>query len=154
MHTIRTPIYRSREEIEQLVDSFERCTLAPDQFNHHAHMTVAIWYLTRLPFPEAVATTRASIRRFAAFYSQGGLYHETITLFWMRVLRHFLDLADPAEPLPDVVYRALSTLGSAQPLFRHYSRAWVFSDHARQAWVDPDLLPLPRLQGHVKICKS
>ena len=137
------PTYRSIEQISQLVHAFEAGSLAPSQFNHHAHLTVALWYLTRLPFAEATATMRSNVQRFAAMHQQNQLYHETITMFWMRLLRHVLDTADPNELLPDVVYRVICRFGSMQPFFRHYSRDRAFSAEARQQWVDPDLYPMP-----------
>jgi hypothetical protein len=143
MTTPQTPRYRSIDEIAQFVHGFEAGTLAPDQFNHHAHMTVALWYLARLPFVEATAAMRANVQHFAAAHHQSQLYHETITLFWMRLLGHILDTADPREALPDVTYRAISRFGTMQPFFRHYSKARAFSAEARDRWVDPDLLPLP-----------
>ena len=61
MHTSASPLYRSSDQIVQLVQAFEAGTLAPQEFNHHAHMTVALWYLSRMPFAEATATMRTNI---------------------------------------------------------------------------------------------
>jgi hypothetical protein len=137
------PLYRSSDQITQLVRDFEAGTLAPDQFNHHAHMTVALWYLSQMPFAKATATMRTNIQHFAARHHQSQLYHETITGFWMRLLRHILDSADPSEPFTDVVYRAITTFGTMDVFFRHYSKERAFSPEARQRWVNPDLIPLP-----------
>ena len=143
MHTDKKPNYRTAEQIAQLVAAVEHCTLAPAEFSHHAHMTVAIWYLARLPLDQATSAMRTTIQRFAAHHGHHQLYHETITLFWMRLLRHYLDAAGSQLPLADVTYRALVELGSTQPVFRHYSRELLFSDQARREWVAPDLLPMP-----------
>jgi hypothetical protein len=137
------PIYRSSDEIAQLVRAFEDGSLAPSQFNHHAHLTVALWYLARLPFDEAAATMRSNIQGFAARHQHSQLYHETITMFWIRLLRHVLDTAGPNTPFPEVVHQALATFGSMQPFFRHYTQERAFSPEARQQWVEPDLAPLP-----------
>ncbi len=135
-------IRRSAEQIEQLVQAVETCTLTPAEFDHHAHMTVALWYLAHLPADAAADTMRATIQRFAACHGHQGLYHETITLFWMRLLGHYLGIASPHEPFADTTYRALVELGSMQPVFLHYSRELIFSEQARREWVAPDLLPL------------
>ena len=142
MHSTRHPIRRTADQIAQLVQAVEQCTLAPSEFGHHAHMTVAIWYLARLPMSEAAAAMRDTIQRFAAHHGQTQLYHETITHFWMLLLRHFLD-ANPQLDLADLTYRALAELGSMQPVFRHYTRERLFSEQARREWVTPDLIPLP-----------
>jgi hypothetical protein len=143
MHAELPPTYRSVEQITEMVHAFETGSLAPDQFNHHAHLTVALWYLTRLPFADATATMRSNIQRFAATHQQSQLYHETITMFWMRLLRHVLDTTEPSEPFADIVYRAICRFGSMQPFFRHYSRDRAFSAEARQQWLEPDLAPMP-----------
>jgi hypothetical protein len=143
MHTSPSPIYRSNDQIAQLVRAFEAGTLAPHEFSHHAHMTVALWYLSRMPFAEATATMRTNIQHFAARYQQSQLYHETITGFWMRLLHHVLERADASEAFPDVAYRAITTFGTMQVFFRHYGKERAFSEEARQHWIDPDLVPLP-----------
>src|SRR5262245_2662018 len=107
MHTAQPPVYRSIEQIEELVRAFEAGSLPPSQFNHHAHLTVGLWYLSRLPFGEAAATMRRKIQHYAAAHQHGQLYHETITMFWLRLLRHVLDTKSPGEHLPDTVCRAI-----------------------------------------------
>jgi hypothetical protein len=143
MPSSQSPLYRSSEQITQLVRAFEAGTLAPQQFDHHAHMTVALWYLSQMPLAEATVVMRTNIQHFAALHQQNQLYHETITGFWMRLLRHILDNAEPSEPFAEVVHRAITTWGTMQIFFRHYSKERAFSTQARQQWVDPDLIPLP-----------
>lgn len=133
---------RSEAEIEALVGAFEAGTLGKAEFNHFAHMTVAVWYLTRLPYEQAVAALRTSIKHFAAVHGHDQLYHETITLFWMRVLDHYLKMAEPGLALEVLVYRALQRLGNTQLMFGHYSREVLFSAEARRGWVEPDIQAL------------
>ena len=147
MHSNPQPIKRTPDQIAQLVEAVERCALSSAEFGHHAHMTVAIWYLAHLPLGEATAAMRATIRRFAAHHGHTQLYHETITMFWIRLLRHYLD-ANPELALADVTYHALVEFGSMQPVFRHYSRERVFSEQARLEWVAPDLIPMPLIAGN------
>jgi hypothetical protein len=141
MSTRRIP-RRSQAEIEALAQAFKAGSLPNSEFNHHAHMTVALWYLDRLSYPQAEAAMRAAIQRFAARHGHAALYHETITLFWLKALHHYRQSAGP-QPLPDLVYGALERLGDKDLLFAHYSREAVLSDAARRAWVAPDRLALP-----------
>lgn len=60
----------------------------------------------------------------------------------MKLLRHFLDVTEPNQILPDLTYRAVTVLGNTQLMFRHYSQAALFSPAARLAWVEPDVAPL------------
>jgi len=138
----KTPVYRTEAEIEALARRFEQGTLPPAEFNHHAHMTVALWYLARHPYAQAVDRMRASITHFAAQHHQSQLYNETITLFWMKLLRHVLDQAAPDAPLADKVYAILARWGSMGFVFKHYSQDVAFSPEAKARWVEPDLIPL------------
>lgn len=139
----QSPSHRSADQIAQLVQDVETCTLALADFTHQAHMTVAVWYLTRMPLDQATATMRATIKRFAAHHGRHQLYHETITVFWMHLLQHYVDSAASQLALADTVQRAIAELGGRQPLLQHYSRELLFSDQARREWVAPDRLALP-----------
>ena len=39
--------YQTEDEIEALVTAFNDCTLSRNEWNHAAHLTVALWYLVR-----------------------------------------------------------------------------------------------------------
>ncbi len=139
---LKPATYRTQEEIERLVRDFEDASLSPAEFNHLAHMTVAMRYLMHFPYPDAVAHMRIQIRQFAAKLSQNQLYNETITLFWMKLLNHLLQYVEPGDSPADTVYQILSNWDSMGFVFKHYSKELAFSEAARQAWVEPDLLPL------------
>jgi hypothetical protein len=130
---------RTEAEIEALVGAFEAGTLSNKEFNHFAHMTVAMWYLWQLPYAEAVTAMRGSIKHFAEVHGHTGLYHETITLFWLKLLRHYLDGVEAGTSLPEAVHAALTQLGDTTLMFQHYSRELLFSAEARAGWVEPDL---------------
>ena len=40
----KTIIYRSPYEIDNLIHAFQECSLPRSQWNHEAHLTVALWY--------------------------------------------------------------------------------------------------------------
>ncbi|MFT3906569.1 MAG: hypothetical protein QM718_09725 [Steroidobacteraceae bacterium] len=137
------PVARhSADSIAALVRAFETATLAPADFTHHAHMTVALSYLWDLPYDAAVERMRRSVQSFAAHHGKEQLYNETITLFWMKLLHHALCECRSGRDLPQAVEEILQRWGSMQWLFRHYSRERAFSPAARRIWLEPDLLPL------------
>jgi hypothetical protein len=76
------------EEVERLVARFEDGTLPKAEWTHRAHLAVALWYGTRLPFEEALVAMRDGIQRNNAAHgvvtTPTGGYHETITRFYMR----------------------------------------------------------------------
>ena len=135
--------FRSDAEIELLVRRFEDCTIAPAEFTHRAHLAVALWYLAHAPQDAAATLMRAGLLRFIAHNGVAPQkYNETITLFWLKLVAHFLDQADGDRPLPELANELLARFGDAQLLFEHYSRELIQTDAARSAWVEPDLQPL------------
>ena len=82
-----------------LVEAFESATIPASQFTHVAHIAVAVSYLEELPADKALARMRKKIRAFAAHHGVNGLYHETLTTFWMRLLDHVARTYDVDLPL-------------------------------------------------------
>lgn len=132
---------RGSQEIEQLVLSFESCTIAPSAFNHDAHLTVALWYLSQLPLSEAVKRMCAGLHRFTTRHNSQG-YHETMTLFWLNLVRHFLNRADASLSLAEHARELLAAYRDSSLIYEYYSRELLQSPEAKQSRVEPDLKPL------------
>ena len=81
--------YKSADEIHTLVTAFEACSFHPSEFRHYQHLTVALWYVWHLSPEEAILKMTTGIRRLAEAYGRMG-YHETITLFWLRLVSNFV----------------------------------------------------------------
>lgn len=144
---IETMLYRSTDEVETLVRDFESCTLPRAVWTHHAHLTVALWYLLHHPAPDATRLIRDRIKRYnhahgiATTPTSG--YHETLTLFWIRIVRRYLSehaLADTS--LVALANGLLSRYGRKELPLEYYSRERLFTPEARAAWVEPDLKSL------------
>jgi hypothetical protein len=134
--------YRNEDAIREVVEKFETCVYAPEEFIHSRHMTVAAWYLCKLPEDEALNRMRECLLRFTAHHGKQG-YHETITRFWMLLIaehlrRHGPELSD-VQRINDVVARY-----PKETLFDYYSRDRVMSESARREWVEPDLRSIAR----------
>jgi hypothetical protein len=74
---------------------------------------------------------------------QGG-YHETLTRFYVRLLRAVLAEAAPDESLEATFERLLASARAdrAYPL-QFFSHARLFSVEARRGFIEPDLALLP-----------
>jgi len=83
---MKTKDFVNDAEVAALVLAFETATIAASEFTHAAHVAVALSYLGELPPNEALARMREKIRAFAAHHGVSNLYHETLTVFWMRSL--------------------------------------------------------------------
>ena len=132
----------------RLVAEFESCTLPKEEWTHQAHLTVGLWYASRLPYQEALVALREGILRLNAAHgvpttpTRG--YHETITRFYLRVLCDYVASEEerPMGSWPERVARLLSRYGDRELPLRHYTKDLLMSSEARFGWVEPDLLPL------------
>ncbi|HEV2913406.1 MAG TPA: hypothetical protein VGX92_09000 [Pyrinomonadaceae bacterium] len=141
-----TAAYRTTAEIECLVRNFESCLLPRDQWTHRAHLTVALWYLLRHQWPEAVRRTRENIKRYN---EAGGIlttrergYHETITLFWLRMVRLYLETASRECSLVALFNGMVDRYGDKSLPLKFYTRERLMSGEARARWIEPDLKSL------------
>jgi hypothetical protein len=153
--THNTTSYRTLDEIKNLVRSFEKCTLPRNEWTHQAHLIVALWYLTRYPEAEVVelvrdtpeGTLRDRIQKYNATQgihtTQYSGYNETITLFWIQIVRNFLAAEGVNFPLVHLANYLLLSYGDKNLPFEYYSRQLLMSWEARKHWVEPDLKPLP-----------
>jgi hypothetical protein len=111
-------------QLSELVRACETGEVLATGFRHADHLHLALAYLREsASVDEATDRMAATLRGLAAAAGHPEKYHHTLTVFWMRAAAGLLD---PNLPLV------------------HYSRERLFSDEARQAWLDPDLRPLER----------
>jgi hypothetical protein len=142
-----TVLYADGGEIEELVGAFRARRLPLPRWSHQAHLTVGIWYLSRMPAAAATPLIRDGIWHYNE--SQGvtntGVrgYHETITRFYIWSIDRFLAAVDRSRPLVELTNGLLtSPFGSKEFPFRYYSRERLLSPEARRFWVEPDLARL------------
>lgn len=126
-------------EILNLVDRFERCLLGKNEFPHRHHLAVASVYLFPGDFDSALARMRASLQRFAAHHGVSGLYHETLTRFWLLQVNQRLDRG---VCLSSAVSRVIDKLKDKNLMKRFYSEELLKSEAAREKWMEPDLVAL------------
>jgi len=140
---LKTSNFTSDAEVTALVEAFETATIPASEFIHVAHIAVAVAYLNESPPDEALARIRSKIRAFAAHHGVNGLYHETLTTFWMRLLDHVARTYDVGLPLWQRINLIVARWGNRGPVDAHYSRELIASPAARESWVPPDRLPIP-----------
>lgn len=144
-----TNTYRSKAEIEQVVQGFESCVTGKDNFSHWDHLAVAVWYL-RQDENQALNLMRASLHRFLDHHDCRANYHETLTRFWILQVQRTLAGLSPNLPLLDTTNAVVSRLGDSRIAFEYYSGELVESEAAKEGWVEPDLKPLEMIAA----CRS
>lgn len=132
-------LYRSDDEIKAIVEGFESCSLPPASFDHRAHLTVAVWYLSSMTVEQAGAKMREGLLRFISRHGvDKQKYNETITQFWVRRLDKLLTEADSDLSLAERANQTIEKAGGPQLIFDYYSSERVFSNEARNQWVEPE----------------
>ena len=108
-------------------------------FHHRDHLRLA-WLRVRQAGPRAEAVVARDIRAFAARSGASRKYHETLTVFWVRLVRH-ADAAFRPDTFDDLIVacQLLLDQGAAE---RHWSHELLWSDAARAAWIEPDVRAL------------
>ena len=71
-------------------------------------------------------------------------YHETLTVFWMKLLAHVAAFRYRELPLRQRINSVVAIYGGSWPVAAHYSADTVASPAARESWIEPDLAPLPQ----------
>ena len=123
-------------EILTLADRLERCLLAKEEFHHRDHLAIAVVYLYAADFDSALDRMRASLKRFAGHHGVTGLYHETLTRFWLQQVDKRIDRG---MCLSESVHRMQAQLSDKNLPSEVYSRELLNSPEAKARWMEPDL---------------
>ena len=125
---------------QEFLTAFEQQTLS--EFPHRSHIRMAWLYLRANDWEAGQAHIRDGIQGFAATLGASRKYHETITLFWARIVKHTIDHA-PEIATFDAFIVTFPFLLDTKIIAAHYSSALLGSENARRCWCEPDLRPLP-----------
>ena len=136
------------ESLTDFLEAFERGTWPKSAWTHAAHVAVASCYLIEYPSEEAADRMRRGIRYYnhcvGTLNSDHSGYHETLTLFWLSVVKARLRELDESLPRVEAVRVLVTQLAPLRDLYReYYSFDVVRSVEARRTWIAPDLMPLP-----------
>jgi hypothetical protein len=141
-------LFRTDAEIVHLGEGLLARTLPRAEWTHEAHLAATTYLLLQRPDVDLDRELPGIIRGYNE--SVGGVnsdtegYHETITRLFLRGVRLFLEEANGAEPLHDLVNELLlSPMGKRDWPLRFYSPERLFSVEARRHFVEPDLQSLP-----------
>ena len=136
--------YYSLSEIEAVIEGFESCITPKDDFTHLKHLTVAVFYLYDSNERKATDRMRTGLLRFLNHHGVGeAKFHETLTVFWIKILRTFVLQLPPKTSLLEMTNRSLEHFSNSRVVFDYYDEKRLFSDEARQGWIAPDLKPMP-----------
>jgi len=129
---------------QAFLHAFEKGTLSPWEFSHREHIRMAWLYLRAYDWDEGVSHIRSGIQQFAARLGATQKYHETMTVFWARVVQHMITEQPDIDTFDDFL-KTFPPILDSHLIERHYSADLLRSPLARQQWVEPDLVMMPAL---------
>lgn len=139
-------MYKSYKEIELLVEKFMNATLPKEQWTHEAHLTVGLWLISHYKLAEAVCLIRSGVVWYNKSIGNENTaekgYHETITLFWAKVIYYYITEVKTKGALEEILDEFLQSPYSKRDyILEFYSKNLLMSSYARAFWTEPDLKP-------------
>jgi hypothetical protein len=123
----------------EIIERFEAATLTGDQFPHREHIRVAWLYLRDRPLLDVLDSYPRRLRALASALGADGLYHETITWFFLLLVYDRI-----ARSAPDGDWETFARknadllLPSREILSRHYTPETWQSELAKRRFLLPD----------------
>jgi hypothetical protein len=131
--------YQTQSEIEAVMKGFESCKTDKGAFTHRSHLTVAVSYLHNSTLEQATNKMRLGLHRFLEHHGVGpGKYHETLTVFWIKIVHEVLVQSDPNLSLLQTTNAVIERLSDSSLVYDYYSKELLLSDEARKGWIEPD----------------
>ena len=140
--------FLSEDAVAHVGEGLLTRTLPRDKWTHEAHLAATTYLVLKHPEIDLDAELPAIISMYNE--SVGGRntdtegYHDTITRAYLRGIRLFIEKADTARPIDELVNELLmSPMGRRDWPLRFWSKDRLMSVDARRNWVEPDLAAMP-----------
>lgn len=135
--------YKEISEVNLLIEAFKSQTLPKSEWTHAAHLTVGLYFCYYHPPETAKTLMREGIYKLndahATPNTETSGYHETITVFWLQIVRNYLDKTGREKNLAELANGLLAEVNDSLLPLKFYSRERLFSVEARMKYVEPDL---------------
>ena len=133
--------YKTEKEILDIIEKFEACKIERGTWGHPEHLILAYHYVSNNDFETALNKMRDGIfkilKSFEIDLTKEMPYHETLTVFWMKTVYDFAK-DKKGYSLVTLVNELIETFDKNYPS-KYYSHDLLFSDRAREEFVDGDL---------------
>ncbi len=134
------------DDITAFIHRFETHQVSKSEWTHEKHFVVAFYYIDKLGKEAALEALRELIKAhntsIGTANTEDSGYHETLTVFWIRVISRFLS-RNSFPTLSEYCNAFLATAEAevSYPL-AFYTKQRLFSVEARHAWIAPDIQDL------------
>ena len=113
-----------------------------ERFGHLDHLRLAWIVMRRHELNEGSRLIRNGLKEFAEYQGARNRYHETLTMFWTRIVHHAAQARADIKDFDSFLASSQFLIDKNLPL-RHWTSTTLWSDSARAGWMEPDRLPLP-----------
>ena len=122
----------------------ESCEFPASNFGHRAHLRLAYVYLSEHSADKSSELMRDTLNRFLIHNGvDPSKYHETLTKAWILAVHHFMNKTGASSSADEFIDKNPEML-ETKIMMTHYSTEVLFSDEARNRFVQPNLDPIPR----------
>ncbi|GFS23900.1 actinorhodin polyketide dimerase [Elysia marginata] len=123
---------------------FETCEFPVSDFEHQSHLRLAYIYLIDNTIETAIPMMRESLNRFIQHNGvSASKYHETLTQAWLLAVHHFMQKTERAESSLSFIDQNPEMLDT-DIMLTHYTPDVLFSEEARQTFIQPDIETIPQ----------
>ena len=148
MSPVLPAFLESEETLNEFLVCFETGTWPKAAWNHAAHVAVAGCYLIECSEQDVSNRVRRGICHYndctGTINSDHSGYHETLTLFWLAIVKARLGEVPDGLSRAEVIRLLITELAPKRDLYReYYSFDVVRFVEARHTWIEPDLKVLP-----------
>ena len=136
--------HRVSHEDKAFRRAFERCEIASEDFDHPAHVRLAYIYLCETNLAASGNIMKNSLLRYLNHLGIGSAkYHETLTQAWIKAVAYFMARCNACDSASDFMSQCRQLLDS-KIMLTHYSAQRLFSEKARNTFVEPDIQSIPQ----------
>ena len=126
---------------QEFEHQFKNCTLSPAMFTHEAHLRVAWIHIKNGGIDSAIDTICTRLMAYVDALGARNKYNKTLTIAAVRAVYHFM-LKSKSEHFQDFIAEFPRLKYNFKELIGfHYGVDIFNSDLAKQAYLEPDLLP-------------
>lgn len=125
----------------EFVEEFDKCTLAPEIFNHEAHLRLAWIQIKKLGLRSATKTICDQLLAFVDHVGAPDKYNETLTIAAVKIVNHFMQKSNTDTFKEFIIKNPRLKSEFKQLVAAHYSIDIFNDDKAKAEYLEPDLEP-------------
>jgi hypothetical protein len=132
--------YQTEAQIDDVVRGFESCITGKSEFKHQHHLTVAVSYLRELTLEHAIDKMREAFSVLSTITRliDGSTTKRSLSSGF-KLVAQAMSTMPPDTRVVKQCNRVIELFGNADLALDYYSRDLLFSERAREEFVEPDL---------------